>query len=274
MHIKQKVRWLLTGTLLTTGACLAEPTRITMGDGQVDGTGITPYAFTWHQCAKQDDAWMSLPALTETVRIENGHLIVQHDTARPDGGVTQSVITLDHKTLSPRETVTEIRASDGAVIARIHNTLTESGHETRMTQGENEQHKRGTITNQQYHGSILGLPLATLDFTDQSYTMPASMLAFEASYELMVTHAGQEQVTLKDQRVTVDWVDVKWTHNELGDVYPPGPNASGGRYWIVRQPPKGIPYVLRYQTDSYAVEFMREVCPNTDQAEDDSESGQ
>ena len=64
--------------------------------------------------------------------------------------------------LSPRETVTQVKASDGVVIARIHNTLTESGHETRMTQGEKEQHKRGTLTSQQYHGSILGLPLATL----------------------------------------------------------------------------------------------------------------
>ena len=53
----------------------------------------------------------------------------------------------------------------------------------------------------------------------------------------------------------------KWHHRETGDIYPPGPDATGGRYWVVPDPPPGIPYVLRYKTDAYAVEFEREYCP-------------
>ena len=40
-----------------------------------------------------------------------------------------------------------------------------------------------------------------------------------------------------------------------------GPDASGGRYWVVPEPPDGFPYVPRYKTDTYAVEFVRNTCP-------------
>jgi len=56
-------------------------------------------------------------------------------------------------------------------------------------------------------------------------------------------------------------VDVEWHHRESGDVYLPGPDASGGRYWIVTEPPAGFPYVPRYKTDTYAVEFVGGFCP-------------
>ncbi len=259
--------------LACSGYCQAEPTTVEMGDGQVDGTRIQPYALIWQQCMKQDGEWSALPALTETVTIEGDDLIVAHDSARPGGGSTRSRITLERSSLSPQSTHTEVLAADGTVVASIANTLTETGYDTLMRQGEAENTKTGSLNSRQFNGSVLGLPLATLDYEKAPYSVSASMMAFDASYTLLVTHAGQETVSFNDVDVTVDWVDVEWKHEGIGDIYPPGPDASGGRYWIAHKPPEGFPYVLRYKTDSYAVEFLNSVCPSGGQTEEESDSG-
>ena len=62
--------------------------------------------------------------------------------------------------------------------------------------------------------------------------------------------------------VDVWLVDVEWHHLETGDIYAAGPDASGGRYWVVRNPPPGFPYVPRYKTDTYTIEFIADLCPD------------
>lgn len=84
----------------------------------------------------------------------------------------------------------------------------------------------GQVDSSMWHGNALGLVLATID----------------TSVEVLL-------------------VDVEWHHNESGDVYPLGPNASGGRYWIVTDPPPGIPYVPQYRTDTYLVSTLLDGCP-------------
>jgi hypothetical protein len=39
-------------------------------------------------------------------------------------------------------------------------------------------------------------------------------------------------------------------------VYPPGPDGSGGRYWVLSEKTAELPHVIRYKTDTYAVEFL------------------
>ena len=109
----------------------------------------------------------------------------------------------------------------------------------------------------------MGLPLATLPVQDKPLTFLTSMIGFDASYEVTTTWAGTEELEDSSGRpVVAHLVDVEWKHRELGDIYPPGPDGSGGRYWIVPDAPEGFPYVPIYKTDSYAVEFVQKFCPD------------
>ena len=58
-------------------------------------------------------------------------------------------------------------------------------------------------------------------------------MSFDGTYRTIATLAGRETFTHDSQQVEVLLVDVEWHHQETGDVYPPGPDASGGRYWLV-----------------------------------------
>ena len=89
----------------------------------------------------------------------------------------------------------------------------------------------------------------------------ASMMNFDASYLVRAEWVGSEMLDFQGRQIEAWLVDIEWHHQELGDIYPPGPNASGGRYWVVPDPPDGFPYVPRYKTDTYAVEFIESVCP-------------
>lgn len=87
------------------------------------------------------------------------------------------------------------------------------------------------------------------------------MVGFDATYDVIAVWAGKETLDFHGQKIEARLIDVEWHHRESGDVYPPGPDASGGRYWVVPNPPSGFPYVPRYQTDTYAVEFTAGICP-------------
>ena len=107
----------------------------------------------------------------------------------------------------------------------------------------------------------MGLPLATLDYQGEPVEFAASMINFDATYKVIATWAGTETFEHNGQDVEATMVDIHWIHNEIGDVYPGGPDESGGRYWLVKNPPEGFPYVPRYKTDTYAVEFVQGACP-------------
>ena len=142
--------------------------------------------------------------------------------------------------------------------AHVLNTKGYSGWSER---GDESKDVQGSITSNMLNGSALGLPLATLRYRDDPLQFAASMLAFDASYQVEATWVGKESVDFADGRIEVWLVDLKWVHDGLGDIYPPGPDASGGRFWIVADPPRGFPYVPRYKTDTYAVEFIEGTCP-------------
>jgi hypothetical protein len=110
------------------------------------------------------------------------------------------------------------------------------------------------------NGAALGLPLATLGFQSEPLEFAASMIGFDASYKVTATWAGKEMIEFEGDEVEAWLVDIDWLHEGLGDVYPGGPDASGGRYWVINNPPEGLPYVLRYKTDTYAVEFLTSTC--------------
>ena len=85
------------------------------------------------------------------------------------------------------------------------------------------------------------------------------MMMFNAHYRVIATSAGTEELTHNGQTYDLQLVDVEW-HHDNGDVYEPGPDGSGGRFWLLTDKCDELPYVIRYQTDTYAVEFFPNTC--------------
>ncbi len=228
----------------------------------IDGTRLNPYSHTWQQCALQEGRWQTSDPLTERLELLDDDTIrLTHTVDRAQGPTTVATMLLDRTHLGPTKLELTARLPDGKTKDLFAFDLTPAGYSgwSALT-GEMEQ-KAGVITSNMLHGTILGLPLATLGPQSAPMTFTASMMNFDATYRIIAKWAGAKQITFNGSKIDVQLVDVEWHHNESGDVYPPGPNASGGRYWLITNPPAGLPYVIRYQTDTYAVEFFQSVCP-------------
>lgn len=252
--------------MLLPFAVCAETTAIVMGDGQVDGNKIEPYEFTWRQCSLQDNKWIDGGSITEkaTVVNDDGNVTLRHEqtTRRPDGIRSVAITWFDRESLAPLKMKTTHYDPDGNTLAESQFRLTENGYQGSKMKGGQSQDVSGDVSSMQYHGVAFGLPFATLDLPDDlPVELPASMISFDATYRVIATLGGKERLAFNGKVVDAWYVDVEWHHLGLGDIYPPGPDASGGRYWIVNDPPEGVPYVPRYKTDTYIVEISPSVCP-------------
>ncbi len=251
---------------LSAGPVFAGPKVVAMGDGVIDGTKIRPYEHTWRQCSISEGGWVDGGTLTErmTEASENGqnYLVHEQDTLRPDGGRSLSETYLVRNTLAPAHIEVHVYDAEANEVGAARYEFNQSGYSGYKARGEQRQSVSGKLNSGMYNGMAFGLPLATLDSDTQlPVELSAFMVSFDASYRVIATKAGSEKLKIGDQTVTASLVDVEWHHNESGDVYPAGPDASGGRYWIVSNPPPGVPYVPRYKTDTYAIEIVPSVCP-------------
>jgi len=257
---------LVTSLVLASTILLAGPIIVEVGDGTIRGSAIEPYAYTWRQCMKKEGAWVDGGAMHERMTrvTEDGREYLRHeqDSQRPDGGGSASVTYFDAETLGPLRVEVKAHDAEGNSRGAARYALTPDGYSGSKTRGDQSKVVSGKLSSNMYHGMAFGLALAAVEKeTELPIQMPASMLSFDASYRVIATSAGVEELVIGDRSVTAQLVDVEWHHIESGDVYPPGPDASGGRYWIVSNPPDGVPYVPRYQTDTYAVEITRDICP-------------
>ncbi len=256
--------WILgiSSSLLSTSMALAE-TVVAVGDGTIEGSKLEPYKLTWQQCALQDGNWQSQGSLTEELVIIGDYVIRHRQTSQqPNGVVSQADVFLDRSSLGPVRM--EMQASrEGTTLVNAVRVLNEDGYIGLAVQGDKQKELQGAVTSRMFHGGALGLPLATLPRQSEAIRLNASMIGFDGTYDVIAEWIGEESILHEGAKVDALLVDVEWHHHESGDVYPPGPNASGGRYWIVPEPPNGFPYVPRYQTDTYAVEFISGVCPSS-----------
>lgn len=246
-------------------ASAGTPTVIELGDGKIDGSTIEPYELTWKQCAKHEEDWIDTGTLTETVTeiaIDGKPLLrLEQLGRRPDGVRSEAVTFFDRETLAPLRIEAKVYDPDGNEVRATFYELGPNGYTGHKTTKGNRESVSGDVTSQMYHGMTLGLALATLDPKEAfPVELSASMISFDGEYRVIATMAGRENLMVKGESVEAWMVDVEWHHLGVGDVYPPGPDASGGRYWIIPNPPDGMPYVPRYKTDTYAVEFVPGVC--------------
>ena len=241
-------------------AAESAPHTIAMGDGSVNGTTIGEYETTWQQCALQEGSWIDAGAVTERTVIIGSHLRHRQSTVRPDGVRSVATTYFDHASLSPLRMELEVNDADGNLLATSERDLDKTGYTGVLTRREQQPVPlSGSLSSTMYHGAVLGLPLATLDYAHERYRLEASMMMFDARYDVIVTSAGTEELVHGDSSYAVELVDVEWLHDN-GEVYPPGPDGSGGRYWLLRNTPEDLPHVIRYKTDTYAVEFLPQVC--------------
>ena len=247
--------------LLTIAAPGYADTTMSVGDGMIDGSRIKPYQLTWQQCSVQDGQWLGQGELSEEL-VVIGDLVLRHrqTVRRPDGVVSRSDTYFDRSSFAPLRMEMEA-TRDGERLAYTERQLNAEGYSGVAIRGDTSQQLSGNVSSIMLHGGAMGLPLATVDFQEEPVRFLASMIAFDGTYDVIATWIGKETLLFDGEKVDSWLIDVEWHHRESGDVYPPGPEASGGRYWVVPEPPDGFPYVPRYKTDTYAVEFVEDICP-------------
>lgn len=256
----------ISGVFLVASIGLAE-SSLTVGDGKINGSYLKPYDLSWHQCMKTDDNWQAGLRLREEL-VQIGPHVLRHKqvTTGPDGTLNHSVVFHDRSSFAPLRMEREAQNPNQATVHMTH-TLTQSGYSGTARQGDKQKSLSGKVSSRMLHGANMGLPLATLDWQDEPLSFPASMIGFDGTYTVTATWAGKDELTHDGENLEAWMIDVHWLHHESGDIYAAGPDENGGRYWVVRHPPEGFPYVPRYQTDTYLVEFSGETCANA-QTED------
>ena len=236
-------------------------TKMTLGDGRIDGGTLEPYMHTWQQCAFLDGEWQSQGSLTEELIVIGQFVLKLRQTViQPDGKVGQSNAYFERSSFAPLRMEQEL-TQDGQRLAYSERNLGPDGYSGIAVQGENSKVLKGVISSKMLHGGAMGLPLATIGYQDEPVEFSASMIGFDATYDVAAEWVGKDSLQFEGQELEAWMIDVEWNHRESGDVYAPGPDGSGGRFWVVSKPPDGFPYVPRYKTDSYAVEFVSGTCP-------------
>ncbi len=257
------MRVFIFSSIIIPSLALAAPNvqRISVGDGNVDGRRILAYEEIWKQCSLQDGAWVDGGTLTEQAIVIGEQLRHRQITARPDGIRSVATTYFTHASLAPLRMELAVTDPAGKPLASSVRELRADGYSGQVTRpGQEEQLVSGTISSGMYHGGVLGLPLATLDFANIDYELDASMMMFDAHYKVFATSAGTEKLEHNGDIFTTQLVDIEW-HHDNGDIYPPGPDGSGGRFWLLADRSEDLPHVLRYKTDSYVIEFHSEYCP-------------
>ncbi len=241
-------------------ATSAETNRIEMGDGHISGSQLSEYQYTWKQCSLQEGEWVSQPDLTESADIIGDLLRVSQTAQRPDGGSQSTSVYLKRDSLSPVRIEVSQRGPDGKILGSMRHKLNNQGYQALIKRGDASRSSQGTISSEMYLGTGMGLPLSQLSPDLLPAEIAASMLVFDASYRVILTDAGSDTIEHNGQAVETRMIDVEWHHLGQGDIYPPGPDASGGRYWVTTNPPESFPYVPRYKTDTYAIEYVADTC--------------
>lgn len=256
-------------SILLLLALAGEPRTINMGDGFISGENVTPYEYSWAQCSMVEGKWKNGSRLTERSAIIGSSLLRIDQTSSPQPGISSRVSHyMDLASLAPIRSEAHFTGQDGKPLGKRVWEFDADGYTAIISQGGKIVEKSGNLSNKMYNAIILGIPFAAIDDWDIPIRITGFMTQFDASYTITATQAGKGTVQVGKRDIDVRWIDVQWLHDEIGDVYPAGPDASGGRYWITEKEEQGLPRILRYKTDVYVIEHSPEFClGNTQETE-------
>lgn len=236
----------------------SEITEILMADGTISGEQIKPYDFTWTQCTFQEGEWVNGPPLREALKVQaDGYFELSQFSDSADGQQTIITHNLETETLRRTAMTQTVLSADGTEQNSLRLDFSPDGFTVQTSDGPRP---GGAISSEMYGGAYLGLPLSTLDYSNGAFALNAGMLAVQGTYRVEAFPTESEKIALAGGTIETQRVDVWWLHHESGDVYEPGPNASGGRYWFLTSPDDTLPRVVAYKTDTYAIEIAPMTC--------------
>jgi hypothetical protein len=234
-----------------------EITPVLVGDGTVDGGRLQAFDGLWdsYQRGEPDVRRGRFREHFELHDDEMGSQWVHEQLIfRGDVSVGAAVLRLDPSTLAPVKLVQHF-ADHPQGIQRIQLDFDASGYTRRTTTDGIEAEDRVELPVAAYYGNSFGLAVAALPLTDgYRARLPSVFPAWDGLYWLELTVVGRAERSLSDeaggQSVEVFLVDADWLNVNDGSIYPPGPDASGGRYEIVVDPMPGQAPVWRYISDT------------------------
>ena len=123
----------------------------------------------------------------------------------------------------------------------------------------------GSLPRASFEGSALGLVLAALPLK-QGYSarlpiaMSLGLSAELTTYMITARVVGTEKIAVPGGRKLKAWVvEVDWADLETEELSSKGgAEESGGAYYVVTNPPKGLPHVLRYRNEGSSIDLFDE----------------
>ncbi len=189
--------------------------ELTVGDGQIDGARIALYELSWHQCMLNEGNWVNLPALTERLDVlEERTIRLRQVSTRSDGGTTTATTYSDLHSFALQKMEMVSRGADGAMLASAEYLFDEEGYSGSKARGGESKKVSGTLSSNMLNGMTMGLPLATLPWQKSPLTFLASMINFDASYEVIATWVQEDVLHTQDGGHMPIWLlDIEWQVN-------------------------------------------------------------
>ncbi len=233
-----------------TLTCMADQ-AIIRGDEPLAGIEqIKPFHGVWSQRAAGEDGWTDAGTIEERLELlQDGNWRHTQISHRPDSSRVEAIRILAADTLLVRSLEQTLHGFPDTAPRSINVVFQDHQirKQTRMSDGQVVEAKT-CMPFDGYDGMIFGLVLAALPLKEgMQYRLPSVMSAFMHGFWANADMKLAEPVKLADGKDYRQWrVDVEWLNINDGDIYPPGPDESGGSYYILENPPAGTPPVYRY----------------------------
>lgn len=255
----------------------AQGPTVAPGSRTVAGAALEAHEASWHQRLPGEDGWTARGTVTE------------HLETITEGGVERwrrrqiaslGPVRFVNDTIVDKATLAAVRferrlESDSAIDAELEERLAAAGQiypytvefdgrEFRKRIGAEGDVKTetGTLMQDGFDGSVLGLVVAALPLTDEyRATMPVTFLnpgdASLTFYNVVATVVGRETVEAGGRSFATWKVDIEWLDPGTGGVMSAGgEDQAGGAYWIADGAGGSTPHVLKYRNESVDFELV------------------
>lgn len=226
------------------------------GKPLVNGAKVKSYSGEWQQLLLKDGVWVASGNIREELAAIDEkywqHIQSQFST-KSDEQAKISVIRKLRKSDLFTEALQQKLPSSAKVGAKSISAKFGNHQIQREIIDHNNKIKKQQVELpfDGFDGFILGLALAGLPLEDgKVFRLPSVIANFLNGYWVDAAVSDGGSVSVNGQSHPVWFVDVSWLNIHDGETYSPGPDASGGRYTIFKEQPKGVPAVYRYKTDS------------------------